>query len=65
MTVAEHRNQIRGFEDTDLMQRPCAAGLYLLHHMHAPLMTQPLLRDNVFGLIKAAPQSANRSWTLR
>lgn len=59
-TFAEHRNQIRWLEDTDLMEWLCAARLDLLRQMYAPLMDQPRVRDKVLGLIVAALRSANQ-----
>lgn len=63
-TTAEHRNQIRWLDDSDLMQWLCAARLDLMRHMYAPLMDKPKVRDKVFGLIKAGLESRARSWTL-
>ena len=59
-TMAEHRNQIRWLDDSDLMQWLCAARLDLMRHMYAPLMQKPKVRDKLFGMIKAGLQAANQ-----
>lgn len=59
-TMAEHRNQIRWLDDTDLMEWLCAARLDLMRHMYVPLMGKPKVRDKVFGLIRAGLESANQ-----
>ncbi len=59
-TMAEHHNQIRWLDDSDLMQWLCAARLDLMRHIYAPLMGKPKVRDKVFGLIKAGLESANQ-----
>jgi hypothetical protein len=58
-TMAEHRNQIRWFDDLDLMEWLSAARLDLMRDMYAPLMTKPKLREKVFGMLKAGLHSAN------
>jgi hypothetical protein len=59
-SLAEHRNQIRWFEDGDLMEWRGTARLDLMRHMYAPLIDKPQsVRDKVFGLITAGLQSAN------
>ena len=60
-TIAEHRNQISWFEDSDLMAWLCTARLDLMRHVYTPLMDKPqAVRDKVFALIKAGLESANQ-----
>jgi cation diffusion facilitator CzcD-associated flavoprotein CzcO len=58
-TMAEHRNQIRWFDDVDLMEWLCGARLDLMRHMYAPVMAKPKVRDKVFGMLRAGLQATN------
>jgi hypothetical protein len=59
--IAEQRNQIRWFEDENLMTWLCSARLDLMRHMYTPLLdASPAVRDKVFRLITAGLKSANQ-----